>query len=180
MVRKNRILITTGSVALLLMLATPQVINAQSALQQTTPQGTVQPQSLQSSQAQATANTQDQVGSLQENKGETVLSQSNSHALGVVSDPTQIRPDVVVQPSETLSTKPTQKVVFSQKSPIVWVIGLIVLVAGGIYWLGQRLLARNPVAPSIEPVTYTTTEVGTTPRPKKKKRSKKKRTPHQR
>lgn len=169
-----------SSLTVFLALAAPQLAHAQSTLQQTTPGVGIQPQSLQSAQAQATTNTQNQVGTLQENKGETVLSQSSSHALGVVSDPTQVRPEIVVQPSSTLSTAPIKKAGAHQKTPIIWVIGLIVLMAGIAYWLGQLYFANRPVTSSTHTAAYVSAEVGVIPKPKKKKRSKKRRTPHQR
>lgn len=180
-VSKNGVLIVASGLAVFFALAIPRLVHAQSSLQQTTSQTGLQPQSAQSSQAQATANTQNQVGSLQQNKGEDVLSQSSSHALGVVSSPNQTQPDVVVQPSTTLSTAPVNKKETSRKSPVVLVICLIILIASVAYWAGQRYIAASqPVHPGNTITVHTSTEASAPSKPKhKKKRSRKKRTPHQ-
>lgn len=178
-VNKSRVSFIGSGVATFLLLTVPQLAQAQSSLQQTTSQSGLQPQSSQS-QTQATTNTQNQVGGLQQNTGASVLSQSSSHALGVVSDPTQTRPEVVVQPSNTLSTTPVTKKEVHPNSPIALVVGLIVVLAGAVYWIGQRFLATTPAVPPHESLVYASTQTGPVKQKHKKKRSKKKRTPHQR
>ncbi len=179
---KNWVSVVASGLTVFLVLAIPQLVHAQSSLQQTTSQTGLQPQSAQSSQAQATANTQNQVGSLQQNKGEDVLSRSSSHALGVVSSPNQTQPEVVVQPSTTLSTAPVNKKEPSRKSPVILVICLIILIASVAYWAGQRYItaSQSPIHPGNTFAVHTPTEASAPSQPKhKKKRSRKKRTPHQ-
>ncbi len=131
-------------------------VYAQATLQNTG--SNLQPQS---SQAQTSANTQEQVGTLQNNSG-TVLSQNVRKPLNVVSNPNQINPDAVVQPSNTLTATTSQSKKSSSK--LVYVaLGSLVLATIGIYVLRKS-----------KPTTQATVEIPTV-RPEPIKVPKKKR-----
>ncbi len=77
---------------------TGSVSFAQSPVQTTNTSNGLQPQA---SATQNSANTQNQVGTLQNNNGGSVLNQAGNKPLGVVSRPNQTKPDAIVAPSST-------------------------------------------------------------------------------
>jgi hypothetical protein len=138
------------------------------------PVGGVQPQST---QTQNSANTQNQVGTLQDNPGQSLLNQSGNQSLSAVSSPTQTTPDVVVAPSSTLKTEVTKD---NKPSLLPYVaIGSFVVAVIGFFALKQE--------PSQTAATITATESEPVVRPeplkppkKAKKLKKRRRKPHQR
>ena len=123
-------LVLTGSVA------------AQQSLQNTAPQTGLQPQGG-APQTQEARNTQNDVRSLQNNQGQDVLSQGGSFPLGVVSDPNQLRPDAVVQPSPTLKTEVAQEADPDSTSVFGLVIGSLVVVLGLFAAIRYIMRANN-------------------------------------
>lgn len=118
-------------------------VSAQSALQSSG--GAIQSQT---GQAQNSANTQNQTGTLQQNNGQTVLTQSGAKPLGVVSDPNQTTPQSVVQPSNTLKTDITK----AKNSSTSWIV--VVIIVATIIGISALFLYLNR---SQKPVTKVVT-----------------------
>lgn len=117
----------------------PAVSFAQSTLQNTT-KSSLQPQTAPTQQS---AGTQNQVGTLQNNNGSSVLNQSGSRPLGVVSSPGQTKPTTVVAPSTTTKAEIAKLNNNSHLPQILLAIGALVVAI-----IGTVILRRMPSAPS--------------------------------
>ncbi len=114
----------------------PVSASAQSSLQNTN--NNIQSQT---GQAQNSANTQNQVGTLQNNNTASQLNQAGGQPLGVVSNPNQTSPEAVAQPSSDLKTDITKDGGMNWWLVVIAVTILIFIV---LCWLA----IREPYAPN--------------------------------
>lgn len=101
------------ALSLFIGIAMPTVASAQTTLQ-----GASNGLQQQTGQAQTSVNTQNQVGTLQNNDG-SALSQNGTKSLSVVSNPNQTKPDVTVGTSNTLTASVTEKK--HSNNVLIWV-----------------------------------------------------------
>lgn len=160
--------VVSGIASLLLITAIATPSSAQSFLQNSS--GLQQ----QTGQTQNSASTEQQAGTLQNNNSQAVLDQSGYRPLGVVADPKQSTPDVVVQPNSSLRTETASGSVKKSVVPYLFVI-LFVLIVTGVYIISRG--RKNPAEPVTEP-TFVRPEPLPAVKPKKNK--KKRRSSHRR
>lgn len=86
---------------------------------------------------QNSLNTQSQTGTLQNNNSSSVLNKAARKPLGVVSQPNQIVPDVVAEPSNTLKTEVSTPE-DSNALPVILAVGSLAIALAGIYILRRK------------------------------------------
>jgi hypothetical protein len=156
---------------------------AQSPVQNTNTTNGLQPQA---SSTQQSASTQNQVGTLQNNDGGTVLNQAGNKSLGVVSSPNQTTPEAVVAPSKTTKADITAIPKTSKAPFILWVVGILFAAGIGVLifrsYRGDQPLQNNlksDVSTEKSP-TQPETQRAKLPKDRKQQRRKKKKRSNQR